>query len=95
MLQSSEAFSFTDYLYSLSVNDPAVKGCAIIGTMPGLGMAIFGYWYLLIIVPVFVILFYMFDSFVNINNGKIIFSYLFFMMLILIVNNFNATYAPK
>ncbi len=84
-----EAFSFTDYLYSLSVNDPAVKGCAIIGTMPGLGMAIFGYWYLLIIVPVFVILFYMFDSFVNINNGKIIFSYLFFMMLILIVNNFN------
>jgi hypothetical protein len=84
-----EAFSFTDYLYSLSVNDPSVKGSAIIGTIPGLGMAIFGYWYLLIIIPVFVILFYMFDSLVNIKKGVVIYSYLFFMMLLLIVNNFN------
>ncbi len=84
-----ELFSITDYLYSLSINDTTVRGSAILGSIPGVGMAIFGYWYLGIIIPVFFIIFYMFDSFVKVKNGKVIYSYFFFIMLLTVVNYFN------
>ncbi|MFB9076924.1 hypothetical protein ACFFWB_05805 [Flavobacterium procerum] len=45
--------SITDNLYSLAINDTTVKGSAIIGSMPGVGLSIFGYWYLIAIIPIF------------------------------------------
>lgn len=85
----TSSYSITDYLYSLSISDPNVRGSAIIGSIPGLGMAFFGFWYLVIIIPIFIIIFFMFDSFVKIHKGKIIFSYFFFVMLLMIANYFN------
>jgi hypothetical protein len=83
------SYSLTDFLYSLAIDDSSVKGSFIIGSMPGLGMAIFGYWYLLVIIPMFIIIFAMFDSFVIVKNGKVTFSFLFFTMLFMVVNYFN------
>ena len=84
-----ESYSITDYLYSLSIDDPSVRGSAIVGSMPGIGMAVFGYWYLIVIIPVFIIIFSMFDSFVKIVNGEIVYSYFYFIMLLMMVNYFN------
>lgn len=85
----SSSYSIGDFLYSLAVNDTSVRGSAVISSMPGVGMAIFGYWYLILIVPLFVVIFSMFDSFVKMKNGKIIFSYFFFLMIVTIINYFN------
>jgi len=82
--------SIGDALYGLSMtNSISDYGGAVITAMPGVGMAIFGYWYLVIIIPLFIVIFTMFDSFVDIKNGKIIFSYFFFLMFFLILNYFN------
>jgi len=83
------SYSIGDYLYSKAINDSTVRGSFVISSMPGVGLAIFGYWYLLIIIPLFIIIFAMFDSFVVRQNGKLIFSYLFFLLLVLSVNYFN------
>lgn len=83
------SYSITDYLYSLSVNDNSVRGGFRIGSMPGVGMAIFGYWYLLLIIPLFIILFAMFDSFIYVKRRRYVFSYYFFTMLFMVVNYFN------
>ena len=81
--------SITDNLYSIAINDASVKGSAIIGSMPGVGLSIFGYWYLLIIIPIFFIIFAMFDSFAIVVKDKVYFSYFFFTILITALNFFN------
>tara|TARA_B110000114_G_scaffold118784_1_gene124426 strand:+ start:3548 stop:5119 length:1572 start_codon:yes stop_codon:yes gene_type:complete len=81
--------SITDNLYSIAINNPNVKGSAIIGSIPGLGLAIFGYWYLLVIIPIFTFIFLIFDSFARPFKGKVYYSYYFFTSLFLIINFFN------
>jgi hypothetical protein len=82
--------SITDNLYSLAIDDTTVKGSAIIGSMPGLGLSIFGYWYLMIIIPIFVIMFTMFDSFaILLKNNTVHFSYFFFTLIVTVFNYFN------
>ncbi len=85
----SSSYSIGDYLYSIAIKDSSVRGSAIISSMPGVGMAFWGYWYLLVLIPMFLIIFSMFDSFVYIKNRSIVFSYFFFVMLTQIVNYFN------
>lgn len=81
--------SIGDSLYGLAIHSGRGFDSAIISSMPGVGMSIFGYWYLVVIIPIFVIIFAMFDSFVNFKNGNIVFSYLFFLMFAFILNYFN------
>lgn len=81
--------SIADNLYSLAIHDPTVKGSAVIGSMPGVGLSIFGYWYLLVIIPIFLIIFTMFDSFVNISKGRIDYSYYFYPLILICFNFFN------
>jgi len=85
----SSKYSIGDFLYSLAINDSNVRGSAVVSSMPGVGMAIFGYWYLAILVPIFLVIFSMFDSFVKVRNNRIVFSYFFFLMLVSILNYFN------
>lgn len=85
----STSYSIGDFLYATATNNENAKGSSVISSIPGVGMAIFGYWYLLIIFPLFIVIFYMFDSFVNISHGKIIFSFFFFIMLVPSFNYFN------
>jgi hypothetical protein len=81
--------SITDNLYSMAIRDSNVKGSAIIGSIPGVGLSIFGYWYLIVIMPIFIIIFTMFDSFAYVFKNKVHFSYYFFTMVIIIINYFN------
>lgn len=81
--------SITDNLYSLAINDETVKGSSIIGSMPGVGLSIFGYWYLIIIIPIFLVIFMMFDSFAYVANNRIHFSYYFFTLIVIVFNFFN------
>ena len=81
--------SITDNLYSIAINDPTVKGSAIIGSMPGVGLSIFGYWYLLFIIPIFIIIFMMFDSFAIVFKNKVYFSFYFFTLIFIVFNFFN------
>ena len=81
--------SITDNLYSLAIHDTSVKGSAIIGSMPGVGLSIFGYWYLLVIIPIFLLIFMMFDSFAYVANNRVYFSYYFFTLIVIVFNFFN------
>lgn len=81
--------SITDNLYSYAVNDNRVKGGAIIGSLPGVGLSIFGYWYLFIITPVFILIFLMFDSFAYVVKNRVYFSYYFFTLVVIVFNFFN------
>lgn len=81
--------SITDNLYSLAIHDSTVKGSGVIGSMPGVGLSLFGFWYLIIIIPIFIIIFAMFDSFALLSNGKVIFSYFFFTIIVIAFNFFN------
>lgn len=78
--------SLTDKLYSLSVQsyNPFVPiGGVKIGTLQGLGLALFGYWYLLIIVPIFIVIFYLLDATIYLKDGRLNFSLWFFAHIIL------------
>ena len=88
-LKADASYSIGDYLYSLAINSPAELGSAKISSMTGIGIATFGYWYLVLLIPIFVIIFTMFDSFVFIKNQKIIFSYFFFSSFLMALNYFN------
>ncbi len=81
--------SIGDALYGLAIHSESRFGSAIISSMPGVGMSIFGYWYLIMIIPLFALIFAMFDSLVNFKKGNIVFSYFFFLMFTIILNYFN------
>jgi hypothetical protein len=84
------SYSMTDKLYSISSQNPYALGSFIIGSIPGLGMAIFGYWYLVIIFILFLFVFTLFDSIVYVfGDNKILFGYFFFAFLLNIINYFN------
>lgn len=68
-------YSLTDKLGSLSIGAPL--GGVKIGSLQGLGLALWGWWYLIVLIPIYVILFYLLDSLVYYKNNTIKFSYLF------------------
>lgn len=83
--------SLSDILYSLSINSPSALGGIKIGTLQGLGLAIFGYWYPLILIPVFIIIFYFLDATVafSYHSQKIYFSLWFFINILTICYYFG------
>lgn len=52
-------------------------GGAKIGTLQGLGLALYGWWYIPIIMLVYIIIFYLMDSLLYFNNGRMSFSWIF------------------
>lgn len=68
------SYSETDYLYSLATNTSVGLGSFRIGSLPGLGLSIFGYWYLLIVILMFIPIYYFFDSTIYRNNNKLVIS---------------------
>nr|WP_319566127.1 hypothetical protein [uncultured Rhodoferax sp.] len=85
----ASSHSIGDYLYSLAINSTNALGSSVISSMPGVGLTIFGYWYLLILIPMFFTIFMMFDSFVHISNQRTYYSYFYFITAIGIINYFN------
>lgn len=81
--------TLTDNLYRLSINSSTDFGGARIGTLQGLGMAIFGYWYLVILIPIFIIIFYLLDSTVVYRKNHMIFSLWFFANILNICYYFS------
>ena len=78
--------SLTDKLYNLSVHSYSPftpMGGVKVGTLQGLGLALFGYWYLILIIPVFIIIFFLLDATVCFKDGRIRFSLWFFANIIL------------
>lgn len=71
-------YSLTDKLYSLAVPGAGLGGVKI-GTLQGLGMSLWGWGYLLVLIPVYLILFYLLDATVYFFKGKMNFS-LFFIL---------------
>jgi hypothetical protein len=82
-------YSIGDYLYSTATSNPNVLGSFVISSMPGVGLSIFGYWYLLAVAAIFVVIFAMFDSFATRHGGRVYFSYYFYVMVVLTLNYFN------
>lgn len=68
------SYSETDYMYALATKSGLGLGSFKIGSLPGLGLAIFGYWYLLIIILMFIPIFYYFDSTIYRKNNKLVIS---------------------
>jgi len=83
------SYSLTDYLYSLASKNSSVKGSFILGNLSGLGMSLWGYWYLVLIIPLFYCIFFLFDSLALVKNKKIFFSFFFFVNVVEIFNYFN------
>lgn len=83
--------SLSDILYALSINTPTATGGIKIGTLQGLGLAIFGYWYLLILIPIFIIIFYFLDAMVafDYKTKRIYFSLCFFINVVTICYFFS------
>ena len=78
--------SLTDKLYSLSVHSYypyAPVGGVKVGTLQGLGLSLFGYWYLVLIIPVFIIIFFFLDATVYFKDGRVYFSLWFFANILL------------
>lgn len=65
-------YSLSDYLHYVSTDGRYNLGGVKIGTLPGLGLGMFGYWFFLLLVPVYFIMFYLFDSLVLLKGTKII-----------------------
>lgn len=78
-----ERGSLTDKLYSLSINSPRDLGGIKIGSLQGLGLAIFGYYYPLIIIPTFIIIFFCLDATILYRKNRIYFSLWFFTNILL------------
>lgn len=68
------SYSETDYMYALATKSSLGLGSFKIGSLPGLGLSIFGYWYLLIVILMFIPIYYYFDSTIYRNNNKLVIS---------------------
>lgn len=69
-------YSLTDKLYSLSVSGAGLGGLKI-GTLQGLGLSLWGWGYLLVLIPIYLVLFYLLDATVLFYKGRIKFSLFF------------------
>lgn len=83
--------SLTDILYSLSIHSTSNLGGIKIGTLQGLGLAIFGYWYPLVLIPIFIIIFYFLDATIifNVKTKSMYFSLWFLANIITICYYFS------
>ncbi len=79
-----KSYSLTDYLYTKATGSTSGLGSFKIGSFQGLGLAIFGYAYLLVAIPIFFILFLFFESTVLITNDGVRLSVWTFLNLFLI-----------
>jgi hypothetical protein len=71
-------YSLSDLLYYLSMDGRTYLGGIKIGSLQGLGLALFGYWFPLVLIPLYLIVFYLMDSILLFRNGRIIFPLFFF-----------------
>lgn len=71
-------YSLSDLLYYLSVDGRTYLGGVKIGSLQGLGLALFGYWFPLVLIPLYLIVFYLMDSILLFKNGRIILPLFFF-----------------
>ncbi|MBR5715324.1 MAG: hypothetical protein IKX59_01960 [Bacteroidales bacterium] len=71
-------YSLSDLLYYLSVEGRTYLGGIKIGSLQGLGLALFGYWFPLVLIPLYLVVFYLMDSILLFKNGRIIFPLFFF-----------------
>ncbi|MDP4269946.1 MAG: hypothetical protein Q8909_07445 [Bacteroidota bacterium] len=79
------SYSETDYLYAIATNNKSGLGSFRIGSLAGIGLSIFSYGYLFIIMGIFFILFFLFDSTVRITEDKgVVFSLWSFCNILLI-----------
>lgn len=79
--------SLTDKLYSLSVGG-SYSASVRIGTLQGLGIAMFGQWYFFLLIPLYFIIFYLEDSMITYKKGRMVFSILFFVSILMFANYF-------
>lgn len=68
--------SLTDKLAYLS-HSTSMLGGVKIGTLQGLGLAIYGWWYIPIIIGIYIIIFYLMDSLLYYHQGEMRFSWIF------------------
>lgn len=71
-------YSLSDMLFYLSLDGRTNLGGVKIGTLQGLGLALFGYWFPLVLIPLYLIVFYLMDSIILFRNGRIILPLFFF-----------------
>lgn len=69
-------YSLTDKLYSLSVPGVPLGGVKI-GTLQGLGMSLWGWGYILVLIPLYLVLFYLLDATVLFFENRMYFSMFF------------------
>lgn len=66
-----KGYSETDFLVSVANHSGAGLGSFKIGSLSGLGLALFGYWYIFIVILLFIPIFYLIDSTIEFDeNGK-------------------------
>lgn len=71
-------YSLSDLLYYLSVDGRTYLGGVKIGTLQGLGLALFGYWFPIVLIPLYFLVFYLMDSIILFRKGRIIIPLFFF-----------------
>lgn len=71
-------FSLSDLLFHLSSERRYVLGGIRIGSLQGLGFALFGHWFPLILIPLYFIMFYLMDSVVMVRGSQLVFPLFFF-----------------
>lgn len=72
------SYSLSDLMYYLSTGKRSYLGGIKIGSLQGLGMALFGHWFPLVLIPLYFVMFYLMDSIVMFRENRIIFPLLFF-----------------
>lgn len=65
--------SLSDYLLYLSTDGRYYPGGMKIGSLPGLGFALFGYWLPLVLIPLYFVMFFLIDSMVLYRGTRFIF----------------------
>lgn len=76
--QDERQYSLSDLLFYLSTQKKYSLGGIKIGSLPGLGLALFGNWFPLVIFPLYLIIFYLMDSIVIIRGNRLVFPLFFF-----------------
>lgn len=76
--QDERQYSLSDLLFYLSTEKKYVLGGIKIGSLPGLGLALFGNWFPLILIPLYLVMFYLMDSIVILRGNRLIFPLFFF-----------------
>ena len=75
-------YSLSDMLHYLSTRGRYDLGGIKIGSLPGLGYALLGPWYALLLIPLYFAVFYLLDSITLYQNGRLIFPLLLFASMI-------------